>query len=461
MRRPERHAHGWEITSLRAHPDTPLSRRSALVHFTAFALTPSGLSTLSRSDDPWDDVQQRAFRFFVEQADPKTGLVKDRADNSKADSYTVASIASTGYGLAALAVGLRRGWIAREAAMEQALRSLRFLLTGMRQENGWTYHFVDMRTGERVWDSEISTIDTALLVAGALVCGEALGGEARGLANQLYDRLDWHWAMTNDGSRPEKRTLTHGWKPEEGFLPYEWDSYSEGLLLYLLGLGARNRPLPRECWASWPRATMRYAGWESLQGGPIFLHQMPHNFFPLRERRCRLGWDYWVSAVNATFINRQYCLDQQRRAGDDSPAFWGLNASDGPSGYKAYGVFGSEDGTYSPTGMLASAPLAPQLCAEALGALKAYDGGRLLGKYGFANAFNPRRSWVSPDVIGIDLGMALLAIENHRSGHVWKLMERHPLVARAYGSAGLRRTREPLPRKLRVEALAQNEGGRD
>ena len=190
------------------------------------------------------DIQHRAFRFFWEQADLTTGLVKDRASNRGSDTYTVASIASTGYGLAALPVAVEHRWIGKEDARRRALKVLRFLRHKMPNTHGWYYHFVDMRSGERVWKCEVSTIDTSLLVCGALCCGQFFRGDVKSLADELYDGLDWTWARANGGAKPGKPVVTMGWKPESSFLPSDWDSYCELPLVYLLGLGAK--PVRRE-----------------------------------------------------------------------------------------------------------------------------------------------------------------------------------------------------------------------
>lgn len=397
-----------------------------------------------------DEVEHRAFRFFWEEADTNTGLVKDRAGNHASDAYTVASIASTGYALAALPVGVERGWVTREEARARAERTLRFILEKMPANHGWYYHFVDMRTGERVWKCEVSTIDTCLLVAGALVCGQYLHGEVEQLANRLYDGLGWTWARTNGGAQPDKLVVTMGWKPEEGFLKSDWSSYCELPVIYLLGLGAQRDPLPPASWTAWKRPVYAYAGMETLAGGPIFFHEMAFGYYDLRNRRDGLGWDYAVAAANGVRINRRFCMDHAAEHKTYGPNVWGLNASDGPNGYNAYGVPRPEDGTVSPTGALAAILFIPREATAAGHAMYAKYGDRLWGRYGFGNAFNVDADWYDPDVIGIDLGMALLAIEDHRTGLPWRLLASHPSTARALAAAGLRIMKEPAPRRLKA-----------
>jgi hypothetical protein len=401
------------------------------------------------------EVQRRAVRFFWEVADPKTGLINDRASNFTEDSSTVASIAATGYGLAALSIAAERGWVVRDEAVNRAKLTLRFLLE-MPNEHGWMRHFVDKRTGERAWDSEFSSIDTALLLAGALVCGEYFAAELEiaQLVDQLYRRIDWWWMLTNSGTQPEKRVISHGWRPITGFIQYNYGSYSEAILLYLLGLGAPVGPLPAECWDAIDRPIFAYAGFESLRGGPIFIHQMPAGYFKLSDQRDRFGIDYWVSSANAMKIDRRFCADHAFERKTYTSGFWGLNASDGPDGYKAYGAYdSSEDGTVSPTGAISSISFDPGPAISVTRLMYDRLGETLWGKYGFANSFNLDRNWHSPDVIGIDLGMALLAIENHRTGLIWKLMNNLGLTARALAAAGFQKTPEVESRLVLRKSL--------
>jgi hypothetical protein len=400
-----------------------------------------------------EEVQHRAVRFFWEKADPNTGLVNDRANNFGPDDETVASIACTGYGLAALPIGLENGWLNRSEAADRARRTLHFLLS-MPEQHGWLVHFVDRPTGVRVWRSEYSSMDTALLVAGALACGQYFSRDTTtrdisSLSEELYRRLDWRWMLTNGGTQPEKKVLAHGWFPESGFITNNYADYSEAILLYLLALGAQLKPLPAAVWEAFERPLRTYAGIEWLQAGPIFIHQMPYGYFDLRHQRDRLGFDYWTASTHAMRIHRQYCIDRAAHRQTYAQGFWGLNASDGPDGYVAYGVLGDpEDGTVSPTGALSSIIFTPELAISAARALFEKDGNRLWGTYGFVNSFNIDRNWSSSVVIGIDLGMALLAIENYRSGLIWNLMRSLPATSLALAAAGLHPTAEPEPRPV-------------
>ena len=419
--------------------------------------------TLLSDDQLLQEVQRRAVRFFWEKADPVTGLISDHAHNHGDDNDAIASSAATGYGLAALPIGVEHGWINRKEAAGRARTTLRFLLN-LPNQHGWVLHFLDKRNGQRVWGSEYSSIDTALLVAGAIVCSEYFARDTANLdisalSDALYRRIDWRWMLTNNDTQPQKRALSHGWWPETGFIPYNYDCYSEAILLYLLGLGAPLNPLPATTWEAIARPLQTYDGIESLKGGPIFIHQMPSGFFFFARQRDRLGFDYWVSSTNAMKIHRQFCVDHAGEVQTYAQGFWSLNASDGPGGYVAYGVpDGPDDGTVSPTGAISSITFTPELAISAARTLYDKLGAKLWGTYGFANAFNIDRNWYSPDVIGIDLGMALLAIENYRSGMVWSLMDSFYPIASALRAAGFRSTSEPEPRPVRAHP-AQPEGG--
>jgi hypothetical protein len=398
-----------------------------------------------------EETARHAWLFFRDRSDSRTGLAVDRARNAGADTYHVASLASTGYALAALTIAAERGWATRAECAQQAQRTLDFVLS-MPHQRGWLFHFVDARDGTRAWKSEVSTIDTALFTLGALAAGEYFKRDfplvAR-RANEFYARLDWNWARTNGGKKPDKQVLAHGWTPEKGFLRYDYGAYSEAILLVLLGLGAPKDPLPPECWDAIARPTQEFEGIPSLQGGPIFIHQMPHGWLPLQNKRDRLGWDYWVSSSNAVRQQQLFAARNTKKRKTFARGFWALNAGDGPRGYKAYGApNGPEDGTVSPTGMLAAITFDEAAATEAARRMFDEEGPHLWGAYGFSNGFNVDKKWFAPDVIGIDLGMALLALENHRSGLLWKLTKKQTWVARAFKKAGLRETKEVAPRRL-------------
>ena len=416
----------------------------------ATALTPALAQRKLENAQLMDETERRAFRFFWEKADATTGLVNDRASNTGKDAYDVASIASTGYALAALPAAVERKWITKAQGEKRARLTLGFLLHKMDNTHGWFYHFINKRSGKRVWNCEVSTIDTALLMTGTLVCGQYFKSDVQKAANALYDRLDWNWVRTNGGAKPDKLTVSHGWTPEKGFIPNEWRDYCELMQLYLLGMGAKKNPLPATSWEAWDRQPYEYGGRKTLAGGPIFMHQMSHLYYDFKNQRDSQGYDYFVCSRNATLINRQFCIDKMKVRKGYAGDVWGLNACDGPDGYSAYGVPSPEDGTVSPTGAIASLQFTPDLSLAAGNAMHAKYGDKIWGKFGFTDSFNVDKNWYGPDVIGIDLGMVLLAIENSRSGLIWKLMASHPATQRAWKAAGLHKTEETAERTLKL-----------
>jgi hypothetical protein len=383
------------------------------------------------------EIKRCACLFFYEAADPATGLINDRANNYTGEKNNVASIASTGYGLTALTIAAENAYLSKPLAYQRALLTLTFLNYEFQHVQGWYYHFVDKRTGKRVWNCELSSIDTALLVIGALICGQYFEKtEVQELANNLYEKINWQWMLTNAGEDPNKVLLSHGWKPESGFLKSNWDSYCELMFLYLLGIGARNSPLPLESWKGWERPLVNYKDRTTLTGGPIFIHQMAHGFYNFQDQRDPQGWNYWETSVEATYINREFCLDNQYRRKTYSENTWGLNACDHPEGYAVSSAPGSEDGTVSPSGAVASIIFTPDLSIEAANEFYNRFNAELWGNYGFGNALNVDKDWYDKEVIGIDLGMLLINIENRRSGMIWKLLETHCSTKAAWRKVG-------------------------
>ena len=281
-----------------------------------------------------DDLQHRAFLYFWEQADPHTGLVRDRAGadggpSASARSRDVASIAE------------RRGWISHDEAYRRTVATVRFVADEMEQHRGFFYHFVDLRTGRRVWNCELSSIDTALLMAGVLTVRQHYRGtEAQRLAANVYERVEWPWMLAGG------KTLSMGWKPDgdqEGkFLESRWDHFSEHPILYFLGLGSATHPLPAECWRAWRREpVVTYAGRTFLQHPPLFVHQFPHAWLDFRGRRDFDGRDFWKNSVDATLAQRQFCIDLaksgEKKFANYSERLWGITSSDSARGYVGWG----------------------------------------------------------------------------------------------------------------------------
>ncbi len=388
-----------------------------------------------------NEVEHRAFLFFWQQSGRTTGLTLDRASNVEPyKKYTVASIASTGYALAALPIAVSHHWITNREAYQRALLTLNFVVNKLPSVHGWYYHFIDINTGARQWKCEVSSIDTALLLQGALIDSAFWPHSAvERLAGRLYSNIDWHWMLTNGGLYPHKLVFSMGWHPETGFIKSNWDSYCELMTLLLPSLGAPRNAPPAAIWMAWKRPRVTYHGLTTLTGGPIFLHEMAQEFYDFNKQRDRAGYNYFVSARHGILINREFCIDNSSKFPSMGPNFWGLNASDAPDGYDAFGAPGGPiDGTVSPTGAVAAIQTSPKLAIDAAKYIYATYHKEAWGRYGFADALNPSRSWFDHDVIGIDLGMAMLAIENARTGLVWKLEQSLPSTRRAFTRAGFR-----------------------
>jgi hypothetical protein len=386
------------------------------------------------------ELQRKAFDYFWQESDPATGLTKDRANNSGPDKRTVGSIAASGFALAAIPVGVDRGWISSKEGHKRAADTLAFARDKLAHKQGWFYHFIDIRTGERQWKCEVSSIDTALFLAGALAVKQYYPGRlAANLADDVYRRVDFKWMLTDGYNRPAELLLCHGWKPDEGFLPHRWGRYSEHMILYLLALGSPGHAIPEASWAAWARPSQHYGPYRAYACSPLFTHQYSHAFVDFRNKVDGQGHDYWRSSVHATLADRKFCMDNA----EDYPTYgeyvWGLSASDGPDGYKAYGAPPGRirhDGTVNPWSMTASIVFAPRLVETSM--QHVYDAykKKVWGRYGFVGAFNVGKDFWAKDVIGIDVGCALLMIENYRSGRPWEAFMKLDCIREAMTKAG-------------------------
>jgi hypothetical protein len=391
-----------------------------------------------------DAVEHAAFAFFWNESHPETGLTKDRARNlaGAPDAADIASTASTGFALAALPIGVERRWVAADDAYARALRTLRYLRDRHPNVHGFYYHFCDWATGERAWKSELSSIDSALLVLGALAAGRYWRGtEVERLADAIYARMDWPWMQRGGASDPSVKTISHGWKPEEGFLKGRWARYDEASYLYFLAMGAPAKPLGPDAWNQWEVRPAVVEGYPVFGGpGPLFFAQMASGYFDLRGLRDRQGRDWWTNWRNEHLANRAYCARNAGKFKTYAPTIFGITASDTPEGYGAHQPEdGGNDGTVAPTAAISGIFIVPGLALAAMDSLWDNYRDRIWGRYGFSNAFNVDKNWYYNDVIGIDLGMMILAIENYRSGLIWDLMRDHPAVRKGLAAAGMHR----------------------
>jgi hypothetical protein len=413
-----------------------------------------------------DALQRHAFGYFLHETNAANGLVAD-----KSQPGAPASIASVGFALAVYPVGVARAWMTRTDAIARTLAVLRFFSTSTQGtapeatgHNGFYYHFLDMTTGRRAGLCELSTVDTGFLLAGMLAAAVFFDQdsedeqEIRTLADALYRRVEWPWACNG------RATLTHGWTPESGFLPYRWEGYDEAVLLYVLGLGSPTHPLPPESYAAWASTYQWKAiyGYEFIYGGPLFIHQYSHvwvDFRGIQDAFAReKGIDYCENSRRATYVQREYAIRNPLEFVGYGENFWGLTASDGPGwttrkihgiersffDYLARGApYGPDDGTVAPWAVVASLPFAPEIVLPTVRHFQdVYP--QVTGEYCFRCSFNltfPNEAdagagWTSPYHFGINLGPVVLMCENYRSGLPWRLMRACPYVVTGLRRAG-------------------------
>ncbi|HJX89397.1 MAG TPA: glucoamylase family protein [Pyrinomonadaceae bacterium] len=392
-----------------------------------------------------DDLQHRSVQYFLDEANPQTGLVPDRAriDGSSLDDNhrDVASTAATGFGLTAICIATERNWISRSEARERVRNTLRFFANKAFHQRGWFYHWIDAKTGQRRWNSEVSSIDTALLLAGVLTVRQYFRNdqEIRELATRIYERVDFRWMLNGD-----PLLLSHGWKPESGFLKARWDTYSEDTILYLLAIASPTHPIESRSWFALWRDRYRYAGYAYFTtiGVPLFMHQYSHAWIDYRGRRELRGdrIDYFENSVNATLAHRKFCMDLAYEFPVYGPNVWGITASDSVKGYLAWGGPPRDpaiDGTLVPSAAGGSLMFTPEFSLAALRAMRERYGEKIYGRYGFIDAFNPASGWYDHDVIGINVGIILLSAENARTGNVWRWFMLNVEVPRAMQKIGL------------------------
>lgn len=422
-------------------------RESSLTRRQMFALLAPSIQSasapLTAEDDRFlDELSYRAFLYFWERASIETGLVLDRARNQEGEEKrTVASSAATGFGLTALCIAAERGWMLKDKLRARVRTTLSHYARRAVHQRGWFYHFADATTGERAWKSEVSSIDTALLLAGVLTAKEYFqDSEITKLADLIYQRVDFQWMLNG-----HETLLSHGWLPELGFLRNRWEHYCELMILYLLAIGSPSTPIPPESWYAWKRPQMAYAGRTYISAAdPLFVHQYSHAWVDFRDRRESRGTrtDWFLNSTEATMAHRQFCIDLGKTTfpGCYSEDLWGITASDSAKGYVAWGgppLHKAIDGSIVPCAAGGSLMFAPRLCLNALRAMKDKFGSRIWNRYGFCDAFHPTNGWVAPDVIGIDLGITLISAENARTGAVWRWFMRNMSVAGALARAGL------------------------
>ena len=424
-----------------------------------------------------DTLQRRTFDWFWETTDARTGLTPDRWP-----TRSFSSVAAIGFALTAYPVGVERGYVTRAQAAERALNTLRYLYqapqgadsAGVTGHRGFFYHFLDMDTGHRFRDVELSTIDTALLLAGALFCQSYFDGPAasevaiRAYADSMYRRVDWAWAVT------KPPVVSMGWRPERGFIDYHWEGYNEAMIVYVLAFASPTHPIDPAAWRGWT-ANYKWAsfqGFEHVNFPPLFGHQYSHIWIDFRgiqdEYMRGKGIDYFENSRRATMAQQAYAIANPDQWEDYGATIWGLTAVDGPKDttimldgrqrsfftYRARGAAAGEimdDGTIGPTAAGGSVPFAPEITIPALVAMRERYGDNLFTKYGFLDSFNPTLDvnvplqhgrvvpgvgWFDGDYLGIDQGPIVAMIENYRSDLIWRTMRKNPYIVAGLRKAG-------------------------
>ncbi|MEG3125457.1 glucoamylase family protein [Sphingomonas sp. GB1N7] len=429
--------------------------------------------------DLFRDIQQRSFRYFWDTTDPRTGLAPDRWPTP-----SFCSIAAVGFALTAYPVGVANGWISRAQARQRTVDTLQFFAdapqgpaaSGTAGHKGFFYHFLDMKTGTRFARCELSTIDTTLLLAGALCAQSWYDGDhpdevrIRALADRLYRAVDWAWIT------PRSPFVAMGWHPESGFIAHDWDQYNEGMLLYLLALASPTHPIAADAWAHWSaRAGQAWSdrwGDPHLAFPPLFGHQYSHVWVDFRGIRDPLmtakGIDYFENSRRATYAQRAYAIANPGGFAGYGADCWGLTACDGPGdfaielsgrrreffSYSARGPGDRDDGTIAPTAALGSIAFAPEIVEPAVRAMHRRYGAAIYQRYGLMDSFNPTLTaaagplqhgriapgigWVDGDYLGIDQGPIVTMIENRRTGLIWRTMRRNAHLRRGLALAGFR-----------------------
>ncbi|MCF8308382.1 MAG: hypothetical protein K9I68_05160 [Bacteroidales bacterium] len=416
-----------------------------------------------------DVLKRRTFDFFWETMDTNTYQIPDRYPTK-----TFTSIASTGFGLAAYVTGIENNYISRKEGTKRILNTLTWLsqsAQGPQKRNttgykGFFYHFLTYGEGERYENVELSTIDTGLLMAGILTCLSYFDDDSvtekkiRRLADKLYRRVQWDWAMNGN------ETMSMGWRPEKGFIEAQWKGYNEAMILLIMAMGSPTHPIPGNSWDVWTQTYEwdSFYGYDHVNFSPLFGHQYSHMFIDFREIQDEYmrekGIDYFENSRRATLSNRAYCIDNPKQFKGYSENIWGLTAYDGPDNtkldwkdrkitfhtYRARGASSRhiiDDGTITPTAAGGSIPFAPEKCIDALYAMYQIYGDRLFQEYGFLDSFNPTygqlnggRTWINDDYIGIDQGPILLQMENHESGLIWNILKDNKYIRKGLKKAG-------------------------
>jgi len=395
---------------------------------------PGGTAYQGTDEQLLDEIQRGSFEFFWNETNPSTGQVKDRAYLNGNDTRTMSSIAATGFGLSALCIGHARGYGKSADIVDRVRNTLRFTWNTLPNVHGFFYHFIDMNTGARWEQVELSSIDTSLLLCGVLTARAYFAdAEIQDLGTKIYNRVEWPW-MLNGG-----KTFSMGWKPESGFLDARWEHYCELMMIYLLGIGSPTNPVSPDTWNAWTRPTVSFQGLTYISGNdPLFTHQYSQAWFDFRGKKDAYA-NYFDNSVTATKAHKLFCLSLNSQFKDYTDDLWGISASDYAKGYTAWGGPPSQgpiDGSVVPCATGGSLAFLSDDCLRVLRNIRGVYAPKAWGKYSFVDAFNPLTGWYDSDVLGIDLGITMLMAENHRTGLIWETFMKNPEAQAAMQKVG-------------------------
>jgi hypothetical protein len=427
------------LSALSASPQQDLTPLQGL-----FTSDPTKYRFTRDEDQFLEELERASFQFFWDEANSYSGLVKDRSQANGSDSRNVGSIAATGFALGGLCIADSRGWVEKKKVRERVRNTLSFVGSRVPQAHGFFCHFMNFKTGERVFQSEVSSIDTAIFICGVLTCNAYFSDDAeiQDLAMNLYKRVEWGWLLHGE------KTLSMGWTPEHGYIKTRWDSYSELMMIYLLGLGSPNSVMSEANWDAWIRTKFEFNGIRYIGShAPIFVHQYSHAWFDFRAKRDKFA-DYFINSVIATKVHKLWCLEISREFPDYTEDLWGVTASDSSRGYAVWGgppMMGHVDGSVVPCAAGGSLPFLPEETLRVLRTIRDKYGDRAWRRYGLIDAFNPLTNWYSPDVLGIDIGITMLMAENARTGFIWEQFMKNEIVQTGMARAGFHSTAPPAP----------------
>lgn len=385
---------------------------------------------------------KKSFNFFIKEMNSNKksngyGLIRDKTLLSN----DVASIASVGYGLAALVIGVKHSWIKYQDAYNFSNAILDTFINNVEGKNGFYYHFVNMKNGKREWNCEISIIDTAIFICGALTAGEFFNGIIKEKSHYLYKKINWEWYRNKNSNY-----FYMGYKPETGFWGH-WDMYAEQLMLYVLGVSSPTFPIGKSMYYDFKRKMANYDIIKNIiytYCGTLFTYQFSHAWINFMNLKDSDGIDWFENSIKATKANRLYCINNKNRFKTYNENSWGLTACLSPKGYCSFGAKPCDidldidnDGTISPCGAIGSIVFTPK---ESIKAMEYYYNNfpKLWGKYGFKDGYNLENSkpWFAKEYIGIDKGICLIMMENYLNGTIWQYFMKNEYVKKGINILG-------------------------